>query len=199
MTLRFKAVLAASLALVAAPAGAATIVNPVGVTVQTLAANANLNNNSLAGTVYLFDEGVKNGVQSFLLHYDRRLLDNRFSNGSFGIQLNAGETFVLPFAGTTAELNATDPSSTVIYSNSVLRGLEPSALILYGDTVTAATNPIVVTFNLDTAIGSLDEARFFVRQAAVPEPATWAMMIVGFALSGVALRRTRNTGRLRVA
>jgi outer membrane lipase/esterase len=36
-------------------------------------------------------------------------------------------------------------------------------------------------------------------QSAVPEPASWLMMIVGFALSGVALRRGRTAQRCRSA
>ncbi|WP_394648086.1 PEPxxWA-CTERM sorting domain-containing protein [uncultured Sphingomonas sp.] len=36
-------------------------------------------------------------------------------------------------------------------------------------------------------------------QPAVPEPATWAMMILGFGMVGVAVRRRRPTTTLRVA
>ena len=32
-------------------------------------------------------------------------------------------------------------------------------------------------------------------QGAIPEPATWAMMIAGFGLMGAALRRVRRSGR----
>jgi len=47
---------------------------------------------------------------------------------------------------------------------------------------------------IHTGFATLDELRVFDREsiAAVPEPATWAMMIMGFGLAGSAIRRRRD-------
>lgn len=53
-----------------------------------------------------------------------------------------------------------------------------------------------VSYNTAYAIGSFAPNRFTVSFAPpVPEPATWAMMILGFAAMGVALRRKRFNTR----
>lgn len=52
-----------------------------------------------------------------------------------------------------------------------------------------------VSLNLKGA----SSAVVYKQQAAVPEPGTWGLLIVGFAAVGAALRRTRNPARLRSA
>jgi hypothetical protein len=60
----------------------------------------------------------------------------------------------------------------------------------------------VTTFYLgydDTITGDDNHDDFIVRvdvAPAVPEPASWAMMLTGFAAAGVALRRRRRTTAL---
>jgi len=49
----------------------------------------------------------------------------------------------------------------------------------------------------DQYVGFLHTDRLSITRAPVPEPATWAMMIVGFGLAGAALRNSRsNAARL---
>jgi hypothetical protein len=61
---------------------------------------------------------------------------------------------------------------------------------LVGDTITLDFNGFngagtyVTTFNVATAVGS------------VPEPATWAMMLLGFAAIGISVRRKRSARTL---
>jgi hypothetical protein len=42
-------------------------------------------------------------------------------------------------------------------------------------------------------------ANVFSASAAVPEPATWAIMILGFGLAGAAVRRRRTAGLAQAA
>jgi hypothetical protein len=60
-----------------------------------------------------------------------------------------------------------------------------------------------ISFGATTPYQSIDEIRLFDREGvvagAVPEPATWAMMIMGFAGMGAALRRRRQTAGLEFA
>ena len=61
------------------------------------------------------------------------------------------------------------------------------------------TGAIVLRWGPDGYDGGLDNIRFDVRSianGAVPEPATWAMMIGGIGLAGGALRRRRGTPAL---
>jgi hypothetical protein len=68
------------------------------------------------------------------------------------------------------------------FDNPLLRGIEP------GDTVTFSGNTL--RWNL-TASNPGDNIRIIT--AAIPEPATWAMMIAGFGMVGFAARRRRVT------
>jgi hypothetical protein len=51
------------------------------------------------------------------------------------------------------------------------------------------SSPISVTFTNDA---ELDTIRFTTGDGTVPEPASWAMLIVGFGLTGTAMRRRRT-------
>jgi hypothetical protein len=86
----------------------------------------------------------------------------------------------------TASLVATDAlfgSPGTTYNSPSARGLETNEL----GTVSFAGN--VLTVSRWTASTPGDNIR--VLTAAVPEPATWAMMIAGFGLVGAAARRRR--------
>jgi PEP-CTERM motif len=61
---------------------------------------------------------------------------------------------------------------------------------------------IVLQWGPDSNNGGLDNIRFDVRRIvgpAVPEPATWAMMLAGFGIVGGAMRRRRATGVFAIA
>jgi hypothetical protein len=57
----------------------------------------------------------------------------------------------------------------------------------FGDTISS----VVVTSSADFAVAQL---RYTIPSGIIPEPATWAMMIAGFGLVGVAARRRRLVG-----
>jgi hypothetical protein len=59
-------------------------------------------------------------------------------------------------------------------------------------TATGATTDLRFTFRQDPGFYLLDAVSVVEEVAAVPEPATWAMMIAGFGIAGVSLRRRRQ-------
>jgi hypothetical protein len=60
-------------------------------------------------------------------------------------------------------------------------------------------NQLTGTYN-DVSYANLSLTSISAKLSApVPEPATWAMMIVGFGLAGVALRRQRSRGQVALA
>ena len=110
---------------------------------------------------------------------------------------------------------ATTGGATYSYSFSLrnIGGVPNSfAASIDGNTVTSLTNagtfPFTAYSGTFTATGALTDLRFTFQQdvrsyfldavsvveevAAVPEPATWAMMIAGFGIAGVSLRRRRQ-------
>jgi hypothetical protein len=196
-----KKMLASAVALAAIAAAsqaqAVTILNAVNLTQHDLVAGDNLANNSFAGKAYLFYEGTANGVASYLLHYDRRLFrDPIAAVGSFQLGLAANET-LLDVITTWSGLNASDPSNGVTYPTGALsfRGLESLTLggFQIGDWVsTSGSNPIDVNFKFATSSFTRDQARFLIGVSAVPEPTTWAMMILGLGMAGAAMRRRQR-------
>jgi PEP-CTERM motif len=55
------------------------------------------------------------------------------------------------------------------------------------------------TSSINLGIGSSSDAVLYASGGAVPEPATWAMMLLGFAGIGFAIRRWRQLKPLRIA
>lgn len=208
---------AAALVFSATAAGAVEVINPATVYstlfIQDLAPGANLTNNGpfkSNSTAYLFDEGTNpnTGNHTFLLHFDRQggLFSVGRVRGSFDFTLDPGELFVDVFADYASLYASDDLSTGVQYQRggaspnllTLVRGLEPPAFPFFGDTVHITPNPFVndsaptyhVSYDFRNDGLTMDEVRF-VFSAAVPEPATWALMLGGFGLAGTALRRRR--------
>jgi PEP-CTERM motif len=55
------------------------------------------------------------------------------------------------------------------------------------------------TSSINLGIGSSSDAVLYASGGAVPEPATWAMMLLGFAGIGFAIRRRRQVKPLQIA
>lgn len=196
----------AGLAIAAPPAAsAATIVNisttagSLTLTDLTKATGAALNlvnasspyQNNLQ-RAFLFNEGIFGRVQSFLLHFDDAPGNPQGRvTGRFGIALAPGERLVNVLQ-TTAQLIATDPANGALYSTNGNRGLDANGNGT--DSLSVTLSGLLATVNFDLrANQALDNVRFQVAQAAaVPEPATWLMMIAGFAMIGRQLRRKRQ-------
>ena len=145
---------------------------------------------------FIFNEGIFGRLQSFLLHFDDAPGNPQGRvTGSFGIQLAAGEMLGTAIQ-TSVQLIATDPANGVVYSTNGNRGLEANGN--GADFLSVTLNGLLATVNFDLrANQALDNARFQITQAAaVPEPSTWAMMMIGFGAVGAAARssrRKRNT------
>jgi PEP-CTERM motif len=201
-----SSVVAAAVALVVPhAASAATIIN-IGTTSGSLTlvdlstatgpalnlVNASSPYQNNLNRAFIFNEGMIGGLQSFLLHFDDAPGNPQGRvTGSFVIQLAQGETLGV-VSRTVAELIATDRVAGALYSTNGNRGLETNGNGI--DLLTVTLNGLLATVNFDLrANQALDNVRFDINRAvAVPEPATWLMLLAGFGLMGVALRRRRR-------
>ena len=116
----------------------------------------------------------------------------------------AGQMYTLSFAyladgGTPSSISATFGGSNVFALTN------PPANTTYQTfstnvTATSALTPISFSFRNDPGFIYLDTVSVSSVSAAVPEPSTWAMMLVGFGAVGFAMRRRqRKTARLNFA
>lgn len=116
-------------------------------------------------------------------------------------QIKINFTFTSPVTSgnvhgwTDGHLNLFGPDyGTVTWNNLGLQTFN------FGDTgvlkVLVFNEDLVGTFGKGAQNGVTVKAKFWMESmpSAVPEPATWAMMITGFGLAGVALRRRRSLG-----
>jgi hypothetical protein len=100
-----------------------------------------------------------------------------------------------------------DPNGTLLTEQFVPTGTSPASLSFLGVvfnagevigrvTITSGTNPLASGTNDSPASGVnlvvLDDFLYSEPVAAVPEPVTWAMMLIGFAGLGFAFRQSRR-------
>lgn len=84
---------------------------------------------------------------------------------------------------------ATFGSSIVLSNATLIRGIEVGVGSGWGGSFHGAVDNVTVSFG---ERGQGLSSNFEVAGGAVPEPATWAMMIAGFGLAGAGLRRRRS-------
>lgn len=201
---KFKVVAAStglSLLALGMPASAATIINFNG-TVGTLTAGQSLANNAgtyTSGTTpYIFlEKTIVNGSttqQIFLFHFDSPGNNGGDVSGTFQIKLDDGTNVVTILPNSLSALDAQDLQygvTGVTYPTGTAgRGLEGNDSFGLGALV---NNLQTVSYNMRGNGNNIDEVRFSVeRTTAVPEPATWAMLIVGIGLAGGVLRRRQR-------
>jgi hypothetical protein len=114
-----------------------------------------------------------------------------------GVTAVAGTTYTLSTAfGVRNDLGNPGTTSLVVGANTVLAtGIAPTpgnwATYTASYTATAADAGGAITIVLDSPAiqGGWDNVTL---TAAVPEPASWAMLIIGFGLTGAAARRRRS-------
>ncbi len=214
--LKFLAGTAVAVAtLITAQAAFAATIIPVSTSrgafaVDTLTAGDDLRNNmdfSSANTAYGLYEGSIGNLSSILLHYDRSggVFSAGRVTGVFQLQLASNETLG-NIITTGWDLYGSDPANGVLYQRglgldqigvTLLRGIEPSSLPGFGDYINLVDNGnnlYTISYDFRNDGATQDQVRFQINStlsSAVPEPATWAMMITGFGLAGTAIRRRR--------
>lgn len=127
-----------------------------------------------------------------------------FGNGSNYLTVNfTGATFNVDANGGSASLINTDPTSTISYSSNFLTLPEFDSKAF-----SLAFTGILPFFNIaDNGFGSSFDANIAGSFSGapsgpgpggvIPEPATWAMLVIGFGLTGATMRR--RAGRRVVA
>jgi PEP-CTERM motif len=129
--------------------------------------------------------------------------DGAFVNGTQSFDLNAGTNGDLFTVSSNAAYTALTGTGRVVWTLTDLNFSDGSPLIGFNiieslDPVTInSLTPTSVTFSYaDTAIpaGTYFEAQFVTQVAAVPEPSTWAMMILGFLGVGFMAYRRKQSG-----
>lgn len=136
----------------------------------------------------------------------------------FGFNTTPGGRFLLELFGGSASFAFVNPISSFGFN---LTGVQLSDLSVAFDDGSAQNisvlnngsgvqffgasgfaNPITgFTFNAGNDIVGIDDFRFSAApvSGAVPEPATWAMMLLGFGLAGVAMRSAKRKTKLTVS
>ncbi len=125
-------------------------------------------------------------------------------------------TFALTTPGNIVTLNSLDFAAFGANRNTSFRVYDLAYNLLYnsGAVVAPATGHSSLSFNVSNGTGlrlqygpdgfntGIDNISFSINpviNGAVPEPATWAMMLFGFGLVGSAMRRRTATGVVAIA
>lgn len=209
-TKMLAAVAALAPVLLSTPASALSFVGFTG-TQATLQAGDNLTNDAgpftSATTPFLFlEKTIVNGANTqwiYLLHFDSPGNNGGDVFGSFQAQLDAGTNTVSILPNNNPDLLAQDALygvPGVIYPGPQAdRGLEGNDSFVLGP-----LNGLLQTFSYDLRGNgnNLDEVRFLVSNTSsvsptpsaigVPEPTTWALMLIGFGFVGAAMRRKQK-------
>lgn len=191
---------ASALALAAAtPASAAIIITASPGAVQP--SENVLANTSMTGTTVM---GTTNQTGSAVSIQSNEALTSTSSNGQSrfsaadGSALDLGTIFLT--AGgtfTQAEFNlfnaASDTSSVAITVNGVTQTFAlGNGQNFFGFSATGGDTISSISFNTNgSGVADLRQLRVGGVAAAVPEPATWALMLLGFGAIGASLRRRR--------
>ena len=139
------------------------------------------------------------------------------STGNF-LAVLAGGSALFTFAGGLSELGF-DYGSADSYNTFTLGFASGPNQVLTGDqiitippadgnqgvsrtngrvTITTGAGPALTSLRIQSSLNSAEVDNFGVR-SAVPEPATWAMMLVGFGAAGISMRRRRNIVAMQIA
>lgn len=113
--------------------------------------------------------------------------DQLFSDMKFAVQLAARGTVNVSYLLGGSSLDATNPANYT-FAGSFTGGTNDVKELLSGGTF----DSMLLTTTAPIAFFELKQMSFNGVNSAVPEPATWAFMLLGFAGVGGALRRSRK-------
>lgn len=211
-------VAAAAAAFATVPAGAATLTfNAAGTTNQVLGNNIvengfRLSADQCAGSncftlraAPTAGTGSDGKVLEFYA-YNPAVTISQVGGGAFTLQSFALTGVELPYAflsnfDVLFGFNYADGTSAVLATSIDANYATPTSYVIQSQIAgytTKALSSFYVKADYDSLAGAklqLDNINVSPLAAAVPEPATWAMMIGGFGLVGASLRRRRTTVR----
>jgi len=153
-------------------------------------------NESVTGTVNSYQSDVGGEAVGPVASPGGGSFISIFGNGEYSIDLNAGVTVFSFLLGGLDSYNrlvlSFADASQIILDGKAIIGQPPAAGTNYGDTgrVTYQISGSTLTnaaFSSSQNSMEIDEIA-----VAVPEPATWAMLLLGFGIAGSALRRSRR-------
>lgn len=156
------------------------------------------------------DEGVRSGDRLIIFDFAGYIAGSISADGNTNVATsveNTSSAFVTPgfnddpnipnlvFTYTGPEFHNTGgPFSPVDFNNLSARSTFSGRAVDAFFTLTTKNNPDGVPGGSNTAVFTLGQVA--VPASAVPEPATWAMMLGGFGLLGAATRRRARTTRV---
>ncbi|WP_293403332.1 THxN family PEP-CTERM protein [Phenylobacterium sp.] len=154
--------------------------------------NAKINGGSISGitlsvSTSVFVDGVDQGVRNFVYGFDHWETPNNVS-GANGVCANGErERDAINLYGCADRVRATLlKSAELVKINGKYYALDISGLIHNG-------NPVEEFWTRENESNSAElRAQLRLVSAVVPEPANWAMMIVGFGVAGAAVRAGRR-------
>lgn len=215
------AALVSGLAVAAATPASAAIIIGVGFnggaisTVATDSGTGSANYNTIAGG-YFFNTSATGSpllAQPTLLTQSVNIQQGSTTGGVLNLYIT--QTDLTSFTGF---LTSTFTSNTITNATAVLRSFYSTSNALFGGiqlqsaafnsaatfaagNLIAVTGPFSTTTRYDITFGpGSGNFNGTANLTAVPEPATWAMLLLGFGFFGYALRRNRQVGaRIRFA
>lgn len=139
---------------------------------------------------------VLSGTQTFKFVLDSSPIPTTYATGAYflisglpGTIDNVADTFAIGFGGIDAS-----PANFQLTNSTLTAQVFTTGAILFTGTEAAPTFKLG-TFNLVSAIPGVPDYTLTI--SAVPEPASWAMLVAGFGALGMAARR-RSSRTVRV-
>lgn len=122
------------------------------------------------------------------------------SNGLFGSSPNLFGNMTVTFASLQSSISFVNVSFSAVSAQAFDAGNVLLASLVNTNNTSSATGALTlngpgisyVVFSGADAQYGIDDLTYTISGTAVPEPASWAMLIAGFGLTGAALRRRRS-------
>ncbi len=148
-------------------------------------------------TGYLIYENVYNGGSTSSPVATNQWVDANATNANFWMRAFTPGRTIEQYDVTLAEWAAgfSSGSSHLLNANTSITGIEVGVGSGWGGTFSGAVDDVRLAFGADRISANFEPSGV----AAVPEPATWAMMLVGFGMVAGAARYRRKSTKIRYA